>query len=216
MRGGGRPGHHGDVPAGATRRPMSAYAVRMSASRQRRCRGRPDRARQSPESLPLLAAKSLNEPMAADQRRSRSRIFEPGGPIVRWWASRSSDAVGPSATSRTEPSAALATHPVSPRRLASVSTKYRYPTPCTRPPTVASSRSRSRAEPGARSGPEPGARSGPEPGARSRGEPVSGLGPEPGAFTRPHRRRSDSRRSDVSLPARSRPSAATRAPARRL
>jgi len=98
------------------------------------------RSRQSPEWPPARIEKPSRPPDAVPHRSSKSSTRAPAGPTLRRSDNSSRLARAPSATTCTAPSDPLATQPRSPRRSAWPYTKYRNPTPWTRPRTTASSR----------------------------------------------------------------------------
>src|SRR5450759_1537144 len=96
---------------------------------------------QSPGWLPERISKRPNRPVAGIQAGMTRSTCAEIGPRASASSNASSAARGPSATQTTAPSARFATQPRSSRRPAASITNQRYPTPCTAPTTVASSRS---------------------------------------------------------------------------
>src|SRR5665811_1557576 len=99
------------------------------------------RSDQSPGWLPERISKRPNRPVAGIQAGMTRSTCAEIGPRASANSNASSAARGPSATQTTAPSARFATQPRSCRPPAASITNQRYPTPCTAPTTVASSRS---------------------------------------------------------------------------
>ncbi len=93
-----------------------------------------------PPCAPLRTPNVSNVPVAGIHAALTPSTMLAGGPSCKSSRSASRRSRGPSATHCTDPSPRLATQPTRPKACASRNTKYRKPTPWTRPVTRASRR----------------------------------------------------------------------------